>query len=179
MISCRRIIEGVPRAPKAAAWWEVLKEYVNFGKTLNRDHERIHKVICKIRVLECTRVGSFSLALNTATEFEQQHPWQSRSYSLPKRPVLKVCLRLLLELSFGLIKVLQGDLLWFLIRKHLLELASNPLFIFNRGRRVPSIQAVKFNTAGIAATTIEDLMISVANLVEWFQTPRRPLSHEA
>jgi hypothetical protein len=29
MISCRRMTEGVPRAPKAAAWVEVLRECVS------------------------------------------------------------------------------------------------------------------------------------------------------
>ena len=33
MISCKRITDGVPRAPKAAACWDVLREIINYKKT--------------------------------------------------------------------------------------------------------------------------------------------------
>jgi hypothetical protein len=66
MISWRRITEGVPRAPKAAAWCEVLKQCVNSNDTESGDHERIHEVICKVGVLECTLIGSFFQTLKAA-----------------------------------------------------------------------------------------------------------------
>jgi len=66
MISWRRITEGVPRAPNAAAWWSVLRKYVNLNKTMSNDHERVHEGICQVRVFKCTGIGTFGLTLEAA-----------------------------------------------------------------------------------------------------------------
>lgn len=83
----------------------------------------------------------------------------------------KICFSLLLKLSLGLIEVLQGDILGLLTGEHVLELANDPLFILKRGRRVPSIQGVEFDTASITTTSVKNLVIIVTNLVERLQAP--------
>ena len=70
MISCIRITDGVPRAPKAAACWDVLRECVSSKKGEKWYHERAHKVIRKVRVIECTCIGTIGLAPEAAGKFE-------------------------------------------------------------------------------------------------------------